>query len=56
MRVRVPDKKVENLGSLIDVHPLKTGSGFSLSTDDSPIVLRENSVTELYALDFSVGP
>ena len=49
LRVRIADHKVDKVASLI---PLKFGSGLGLTPDDSPLVLRESSVHQLYALDF----
>jgi Tol biopolymer transport system component len=51
LRVRIADHKVEKVVSLISLH-LKFGSGLSLTPDDSPLLLRETAVQELYALDW----
>jgi Tol biopolymer transport system component len=52
LRVRIADHKVEKVVSLRDVR-LKYGrGGLSLSPDDSPLLLHETSVQELYALDW----
>jgi Tol biopolymer transport system component len=49
LRLRIADHKVEKVVSLAH---LKFGSGLSLTPDDSPLVLRETAVHELYALDW----
>jgi Tol biopolymer transport system component len=52
IRVSLSDLKIQNLVSLTGVAPLKYGTGLSLAPDDSPIVLRETVVPELYALSW----
>jgi Tol biopolymer transport system component/DNA-binding winged helix-turn-helix (wHTH) protein len=53
-RVRVPDRKVEEIASLNDVRQ----TGFrgaiwtGLTPDDSPLILRDIGTQEIYALDF----
>jgi hypothetical protein len=51
LRVRIAGHKVEKVVSLMSLH-LKFGSGLSLTPDDSPLLLRETAVQELYALDW----
>ena len=52
LRVRIADHRVEQVVSLKDVR-LKIGfTGLSLTPDDSPLLLFETSVKELYALDW----
>jgi Tol biopolymer transport system component len=52
LRVRIADHKMEKVVSLKDVR-LKIGNaGLSLTPDDSPLLLFETSVKELYALDW----
>jgi len=53
-RVRVSDRKVEELTTL-DSRVLTwaiVGKWTGLAPDDSPLVLRDNSVEEIYALDW----
>jgi serine/threonine protein kinase/Tol biopolymer transport system component len=52
--VDVADRKVGNLVSLTGILPLKEGSRFSLASDNSPVLLRETTVYELYALNWEV--
>ena len=52
-RVRISDRKVEELATL-DPHILTwaiVGKWTGLAPDDSPLVLRDTSVQEIYALD-----
>jgi Tol biopolymer transport system component len=52
LRVRIADRRVEKVVSLKDVR-LKIGfTGLSLTPDDSPLLLFETSVREVYALDW----
>ena len=51
LRVRIADHKVEKVASLTGL-PLKYQSGLDLAPDDSPLVLRDTTVRELYALDW----
>jgi hypothetical protein len=52
LRVRIADRRVEKVVSLKDVR-LKIGlTGLSLTPDDSPLLLFETSVKEVYALDW----
>jgi len=53
-RVRISDRKLERVVSLKDVNNRVTliEDGFSLAPDDSPLILRDASVEELYALDW----
>ena len=52
-RVRISDRKLERVVSLKDVQRIgQIEDGFSLTSDDSPLILRDASVTELYALDW----
>jgi Tol biopolymer transport system component len=56
IRVRISDRKVERVASMKDLQGSPTGfwntwwSG--LAPDDSPLVLRDTSVQEIYALDW----
>ena len=51
LRLRIADHKVEKVASLAGV-PLKVFSSLGLAPDDSPLVLRETNVKQLYALDW----
>ena len=52
-RVRISDRKLERVVSLKDVPRIwPIEDGFSLTPDDSPLILRNASVEELYALDW----
>jgi hypothetical protein len=53
-RVRISDRKVEGLAT-VDPHILTwatVGKWTGLAPDDSPLVLRDTSVEEIYALDW----
>jgi len=52
LRVRIADHKMEKVVSLKDVHLRIGNAGLSLTPDDSPLLLFETSVKELYALDW----
>jgi len=52
-RVRISDRKLERVVSLKDVPRIgPIEDGFSLAPDDSPLILRDASVEQLYALDW----
>jgi len=51
-RVRLKDRKVENVLKVNGIHVMQTlGRWFGLAPDDSPLILRDASVTEIYALE-----
>jgi eukaryotic-like serine/threonine-protein kinase len=52
-RVRISDRKVEQVTSLRDIQRAAGMNGFwmGLAPDDSPLVLRDTSTQEIYALD-----
>jgi Tol biopolymer transport system component len=54
-RVRISDRKLERVVSLKEMRQTGTfGSqgGLSLTPDDSPLILRDTGVEEIYALDW----
>ena len=53
-RIRVADRKLEKLCSLKDVRRLSSnfGSWAGLAPDDSPLLIRDISSQEIYALDW----
>ena len=51
-RVRLADGKLEKLASLENVSGIQHSGWFSLAPDDSPLVLRDMSTQEIYALDW----
>ncbi len=54
VRLRMSDSRLEYVLSLKDIHiPETLGQWFGLAPDDSPLVLRDTSVQEIYALDVS---
>jgi Tol biopolymer transport system component len=52
-RVRISDRKVERIVGLNDIRRSECGFGFwaGLAPDDSPLLLRDISAQEVYALD-----
>ena len=54
LRVRIADRKVEEVASLKDVRQtgFRGGVWMGLAPDDSPLVLRDIGTQEVYALDF----
>jgi Tol biopolymer transport system component/tRNA A-37 threonylcarbamoyl transferase component Bud32 len=55
IRVRISDRKVERVASMKDLQGTPTGFAAwwsGLAPDDSPLVLRDTSVQEIYALDW----
>jgi serine/threonine protein kinase/Tol biopolymer transport system component len=58
IRVRISDRKVERVVSMKDLQGSPTGFAWwwsGLAPDDSPLVLRDTSVQEVYALEWE-GP
>ncbi len=57
MRVRVNDRKLEQVASLKDVRQTGWNGGvwLGLAPDDSPLILRDTGTQEIYALDWQ-GP
>ena len=55
VRVRVKDRVLEHLLSLKDVPQLSDGfaSWIGLTPDDAPLLMRDRSVQEIYALDLN---
>ena len=53
-RVRLADLKLEKLASLENASDIKHSRWFSLAPDDSPLVLRDMSTQEIYALDLQL--
>jgi len=54
-RVRITDRKTEQVVSLKDTRLLGgLDSGFWLAPDDSPLILRDTGVEEIYALDLKL--
>ncbi len=51
MRLMPPDRNLEKLANLENVQHANVGSWFSLAPDDSPLVIRDMSRSEIYALD-----
>ena len=52
-RVRISDRKLERVVSLKEIRLAgRYGSGLSLAPDDSPLILRDTGVEEIYALDW----
>ena len=51
-RVRVTDGKLEKLASPENGSGIQHSPWFSLAPDDSPLVLRDMSTQEIYALDW----
>ena len=53
-RVRVSDRKVEKVASLagISLVGMPYGAWIGLAADDSPMVLLDNSIREIYAIDW----
>jgi len=55
IRIRINDRKVESVASMKDLQGTATGFNVwwsGLAPDDSPLVLRDTSVQETYALDW----
>jgi dipeptidyl aminopeptidase/acylaminoacyl peptidase len=55
IRVRISDRKVETVASMKDLQGTPTGFAVwwsALAPDDSPLVLRDASLQEIYALDW----
>jgi Tol biopolymer transport system component len=55
IRIRIKDRKVERVASMKDLQGTPTGFAAwwsALAPDDSPMVLRDTSVQEIYALDW----
>jgi hypothetical protein len=55
-RIRISDRKLERLFSLKSVRRLRgpLGEWTGLAPDDSPLLVRDTSSQEIYALDFQV--
>jgi len=53
-RIRVSDRKLERVAGLKDIRRAQSVSGWwmGLTPDGSPMVLRDTSIEEIYALDF----
>jgi hypothetical protein len=52
-RIRISDRKLERVASLKETRQIGTlGSSLSLAPDDSPLILRDKGVEEIYALDW----
>ena len=53
-RVGIRDRKVERVVSLTEFQSTGTTTGFwlGLAPDDSPLLLRDTSIQEIYALDW----
>jgi len=53
-RVRIADRKVEWVADLKELRLVQMpwGSWFGLAPDDSPLVLRDVGIQDIYALDF----
>jgi Tol biopolymer transport system component len=52
-RLRISDRKLERVVSLKEIRLAgRYGSGLSLAPDDSPLILRDTGVEEIYALDW----
>ena len=51
-RVRLADRNLEKVANIENVQYENVGSWFSLAPDDSPLVLRDMSTQEIYALDW----
>ena len=54
VRLRLSDRKVENIVDVKDVGRLTTGTNIDwlgLAPDDSPLFARDTSTSEIFALD-----
>lgn len=53
-RVRISDHRTEQVASLKDVHMSDAtfGMWFGLAHDDSPIILRNSGIQEIFALEW----
>ena len=58
VRVRISDRKVERVASLLDIHltGFMAGLGFGLGSDGTPIILRDSGTEEIYSLDWHTRP
>jgi len=54
LRVRVPSRQVERVADLNNVRPVQTywGSWMGLTPDDSPLVLHDTGIQDIYALEW----